>query len=389
LTAKSLSCPVPFLRDLTLQDFPFLTTLALSESARDRRIWLRVASDHFVAAEPDDRQAIETFAEVMAEQLEAADPATRLDIARKLAPSARTPLRLLLKFEAMDPELSDFVLERAVGYSDPELKEAIARGAREATAVTRRKPLSPALANLITFHDDVGVVIALARNAFAELERAALIRLLRRARSLAEEQGDPRLAEALLERRPVRAEYALLFLSARPDQRVEILLAAQRMQLGRPPGFPLSTPSTTLEELEVAAVARQPERFVATLAEALDCDPDLAQRIVDDVSGEPLAVALCALGASNEVLVRVLISNDLAAGDSYERIRALARLNNALDRNAATMIVAALRDGAIMRTKHQALADGRAPAAPSRAGATRGVSGRDERMVPSPRIGRR
>jgi uncharacterized protein (DUF2336 family) len=366
------------LRDLTLQDFPFLTTLSLSESARDRRIWLRVASDHFVAAEPDDPQAIETFAKVMAEQLEAADPATRLDIARKLAPCARTPLRLLAKFEAMDPELSDFVLERAVGYSDPELKEAIARGAREATAVARRKPLSPALANLITFHDDVGVVIALARNAFAELERTALIRLLRRARSQAEERGDLRLAEALLERRPIRAEYALLFLSAGPDQRVEILLAAQRMQLGRPPGSVLSTPSTTLEELEVAAVARQPERFVATLAEALDCDPDLAERIVDDVSGEPLAVALCALGASNEVLVRVLISNDLAAGDSYERIRALARLNNALDRNAATMIVAALRDGAITPPKHQALADGRSPAESSHAVPARGASGRDD-----------
>ena len=208
-----------------------------------------MASDHFVAAEPDDPQAIETFAKVMAEQLEAADPATRLDIARKLAPCARTPLRHLAKFEAMDPELSDFVLERADGYSDRELKEAIARGVREATAVAGRKPLSPALANLITFHDDTGVVVALARNAFAELERAALIRLLRRARSLAEERGDLRLAEALLERRPVRAEYALLFLSARPDQRVEILLAAQRMQLGRPPGFPLSTSSTTLEEL--------------------------------------------------------------------------------------------------------------------------------------------
>ena len=135
---------------------------------------------------------------------------------------------------------------------------------------------------------------------------------------------------------------------ARPDQRVEILLAAQRMQLGRPPGSPPSPPSAALDELELAAVARQPARFVATLAEALDCDPGLAQRIVDDVSGEPLAVALAALGASNEVLVRVLISNDLAAGDSYGRIRALARLNNALDRNAATMIVAALRDGAVM-----------------------------------------
>ena len=375
--AKLLSCPVPFLRDLTLQDFPFLTTLAQSESARDRRIWLRVASDHFVAAEPDEPQAIETFAEVMAEQLEAADPATRLEIARKLATCARTPLRLVLKLEAMGPELSDFVLENAVAYSDRELKEAIARGAREATAVARRKPLSPALANLITFHDDAGVLIALVRNAFADLERAALIRLLRRARSLAEERGDLRLAEALLERRPVRAEYALLFLVARPDQRVEILLAAHRMQLGRPPGSVLSTPSPTLDELEVAAVARQPERFVSTLAEALDCDPDLAERIVDDVSGEPLAVALCALGASNEVLVRVLISNDLAAGASYQRIRALARLNNALDRNAATMIVAALRDGAVMRPKHRASADGRAPAEPARAVPARGASGRD------------
>jgi uncharacterized protein (DUF2336 family) len=382
------SCPAPFLRDLTLHDFPFLTSLALSESAGDRRIWLRVASDHFVAAEPDDPQAIDAFAEIMAAQLDAADPATRLDIARKLAPCARTPLRLLVKLEVMDPELSDFVLEHAVAYSDQELKQAIARGTREAIAVARRNPLSPALANLLTFHGDPDVLVALAHNAFAQLETVAMARLLRRARSRAEESGDLRLAEALLERRPVRADYALLFLFARPDQRVEILLAAQRMQLGRPPASPPSTPSTVLEELELTAVARQPARFVATLAEALDCDSGLAQRIVEDASGEPLAIALAALGASNEVLVRVLTSNDLAAGESYGRIRTLARLNNALDRNAATMIVAAMRDGAVMARRHQPLTDGRAPAERSRAVAVRGASGRGERVLPSPRVER-
>jgi len=386
LLARQVPFLVPFLRDLTLQDFPFLTSLAASKSARDRRIWLRVASDHFVAADPDDPQAIETFAKVLAEQLEAADPATRLEIARKLAPCAGTPLRLILKLEAMGPEVSDFVLEHAVAYAERELKEAIARGAREAAAVARRKPLSPALANLLTFHDDVEVLVVLARNAFALLETSALIRLLRRARTLAEERGDLRLAEALLERRPVRAEYALLFLFARPDQRVEILLAAQRLQLGRPPGSAVSTPATTLDELEVAAVARQPERFVATLAEALDCDPDLAQQIVDDVSGEPLAVALVALGASNEVLVRVLISNDLAAGASYQRIRALARLNNALDRNAAMMIVSALRDGAVMARRHLPLEAGRAPAEASRGVAASGRDDPPQRMRASPRI---
>ena len=372
------SCPAPFLRDLTLQDFPFLTSLALSESAGDRRIWLRVASDHFVAAEPDDPQAVEAFAEMMASQLEAADPATRVDIARKLAPCARAPLRLLVKLQALGPEISDFVLEHAVAYSELELKQAIARGAREAIAVAKRNPLSPALANLLTFHDDPDVLVALAHNAFAELEMAAMLQLLRRARSRAEERGDLRLAEALLERRPVRADYALLFLFARPDQRVEILLAAQRMQLGRPPGSPPSPSSAVLDELELTAVSRQPARFVATLAEALDCDPGLAQRIVEDVSGEPLAVALAALGASNEVLVRVLTSNDLAAGESYGRIRTLARLNNALDRHAATMIVAAMRDGAVMARRHQTLTDGRAPAEPSRAVAARAESGRGD-----------
>ena len=67
-----------------------------------------MASDHFVAAEPDDPQAVATFIELMAEQLKGADPATRLEIVGKLALSAKTPLRLILKLEAMDPDLSDF-----------------------------------------------------------------------------------------------------------------------------------------------------------------------------------------------------------------------------------------------------------------------------------------
>jgi hypothetical protein len=55
-----------------------------------------------------------------------------------------------------------------------------------------------------------------------------------------------------------------------------------------------------------------------------------------------LAVAMAALGAPGDVLVRVLIANDLEAGEAYGRIRALARLNNALNRNAAMAVVTAL-----------------------------------------------
>ena len=169
---------------------------------------------------------------------------------------------------------------------------------------------------------------------------------------------------SLLQRRPLAPEGAALFLCAKPGQRVDILLAAQRLQLGRPRAFAPPIQQERLDELELAAVARKPERFVAILAEALDCDPELARRIVDDASGEPLAVALAALGASNEVLVRVLISNDLSAGASYQRIRALARLNNALNRNAAIAVMAALRGETAALRRSQSLVDTTAPAQP-------------------------
>jgi len=354
----------PFVRDLTLADFPFLASLAASESAHDRRIWLRVAIDHFVAVEPKDPDAQERFSDVVALQLDSAGAATRLEIARRLAPCARTPARLLKKFESADSEAGDYMLERAVAYTDHDLEQAVARGGRHAVAVAKRKNVSPQIVCALAARDEVDVLVALASNGSARLEGGMLVDLLLRARTLAEQAGDRRLADSLLQRRPLAPEGAALFLCAKPGQRVDILLAAQRLQLGRPRAFAPPIQQEWLDELELAAVARKPERFVAILAEALDCDPELARRIVDDASGEPLAVALAALGASNEVLVRVLISNDLSAGASYQRIRALARLNNALNRNAAIAVMAALRGETAALRRSQSLVDTTAPAQP-------------------------
>ncbi len=357
-------------RDLTLADFPFLASLAASENAKDRRIWLRVAIDHFVAAERNDPDASEHFADVVALQLDAADAATRLDIARKLAPCARTPARLLAKFASADSEACEHMLEHGVAYADRDLAEAVAPGGRRAIAVAKRKNLDPQIACALAARGDIDVLIALANNESARLEGKTLLDLLHRARKLAEQAGDRRLADALLQRRPVPPESAALFLCATPYQRVDILLAAQRLQLGRPPSPPVPTRSGSIDQLELAAIARQPQRFVAILAEALDCEPELAQRIVDDTSGEPLAVALAALGAENEVLVRALISNDLLAGASYQRVRALARLNNALNRDAAITVIAALRGESVALRRQQPSTNAGA-SAPTRAAAAR------------------
>jgi uncharacterized protein (DUF2336 family) len=348
---------VRFVHDLTLAAFPFLASMGASESSRDRRIWLRVASDHFVASNPSDPEAIEQFAQAMAARLDAADAVTRLEIARKLAPCAQTPSRLLALFESVDSEAGDFILQHAVAYDHRALARAIARGNRRAVAVAKRKKLDPYLVSILAEQENIDVLVALAANDSAPLEGATLARLLRQARRQTEEANDRRLADALLQRRPLRPEIAALFLLAEPNQRVEILLAVQRTRLGRPIGPLPTVEPTMLHEMELAAVARRPDRFVTILAEALDCELGLAQRIVDDPSGEPLAVALAALGAANEVLVRVLISNDLSSGASYRQIRALARLNNALNRNAAMLVIEALRGEPLTRRRDQTAAD--------------------------------
>jgi uncharacterized protein (DUF2336 family) len=357
--------------DLTLAAFPFLASLSTSDSPKDRRIWLRVASDHFVAADPSDREAVEIFTDAMVSRLNAADAGTRLEIARKLAPCARTPPRLLALFESVESEAGDFILQHAVAYDHQALAQAVGGSKRRAMAVAKREDLSPQLVDILARQDDTDVLVTLAGNAAASLEGATLLRLLRRARKQAEDDGDGRLADALLERRPVKPDNAVLFLTANPRQRIEILLAAQRTQLGRPASSPIAASQTALEELERTAVARQPERFVALLAQSLNCSANLARRIVDDPSGEPLAIALTALGAANEVLVRVLISNDLLVGRSFQRIRALANLNNALDRGAAMLVIAALRDEPLTHRRHQSATDGSAAPPPSRGASTR------------------
>lgn len=334
------------MHDLTLSDFPFVASLADSANPNDRRIWLRVACDHFVAAETADAgDAVERFAAAVSRQLDKADPSTILAAAQKLASCSRTPASLLAKLGSVSPKASDFVLEHAVSLATADLIRAVESGGRQAGAVARRRDLDAGVIGALVQRGETDVLVELALNPRVRLEGATLADLLQRARTLAEDRGDRRLAEALLKRRPLPPESAALFLLAEPFQRVEILLAVQRSQLGRPPGRALPIASEIVDELEQASAARRPRQFVDVLAKALECEPALAERIVDDPSGEPLAIAMAALGAPSDVLVRILTTKDLQGGETYLRIRAIARLNSALTRNAAATVMAALLNG--------------------------------------------
>jgi hypothetical protein len=130
------------------------------------------------------------------------------------------------------------------------------------------------------------------------------------------------------------------------------------------------------QRLEAAALGSHREELVKHLAEALRIPRDQARRIVRDDHGEPIVVAVKALGISRDVVYRLLMFVNPAVGHSVERVHALATLYDEMTAQAAEGMVAiwqALRSEARATAKHQPVLwnDERSRARPAAAPARR------------------
>jgi hypothetical protein len=128
--------------------------------------------------------------------------------------------------------------------------------------------------------------------------------------------------------------------------------------------------------LEAAALGNHREDLVKQFAEALRIPREQARRIVRDDHGEPIVVAVKALGISRDVVYRLLMFVNPAVGHSVERVHALAMLYDEMTAQAAEGMVAiwqALRSEARSVAKHQPLLwnDERSRARPAAAVARR------------------
>ena len=347
--------------DPTRTQLPFLASLVGRRDPEARRILLRVATDRFVNEPVLNLETIGRFEKETLPLLLDSDPHTRLIVARKLAPLRTAPAALLETIAALGGEAALMVLQLAVAI-DRERLIAAARGdAAEAVAVAQRTDLDEALIRQLAERPEPAVVFALADNAFAAIPADIFALLARRA------ARDEKLARALLARPVAPLDQAALFLYASSSQRAAMLLAAQRAEMARAPAAAWPGGAEAAAKLERQALARQPAQFIATLAEALGCAPDLAERIVAEPSGEALAVALAALGAAEDATMRILLLGD-AVNLDYKRLGALTRLRDALHPAAARRIVAAIV-GVEPQGKATAepVLDPAAAAAPSRA----------------------
>jgi uncharacterized protein (DUF2336 family) len=349
---------------------PFVASLGTAENAESQRVLLRITTDHFISRQDHSAQQLAQFEKTMLRLIARADPSTRLIVARKLASHPLTPPRALAMIEEMGGEGGLHVLECAPLPRDRLLAAALGNESR-ACALAKRADLDADLVSTLSVRPETSVVLTLACNLAAPIDSQTLAVLARRA-----EREKP-LADALLARPCADIDRAALFILATSEQRASILVAAQRMAFGRATTGPsMNDHHAAIASLENHALEREPALFNHALSEALGCSRDLAERIATEPSGEPLAVALAALGAAQDVAVRILISGDLQSGAKYSRIGALVRLKDGLNSAAARRVIAALIGAPKERRAHyQPVLDPQASKTPSRGAATPLASG--------------
>ncbi len=85
------------------------------------------------------------------------------------------------------------------------------------------------------------------------------------------------------------------------------------------------------------------------LERALGISAQHAHRMVMDEGGEPLLVAAKALGMAPDVVLRILLFLNPVIGQSVTRVFDLAKLYDAMTREAALRLVASLRGASASR----------------------------------------
>jgi uncharacterized protein (DUF2336 family) len=149
-------------------------------------------------------------------------------------------------------------------------------------------------------------------------------------------------AEPVLAPAPEAADLAELFFSTGVHGRRQIL-ANLEIEPAALTHRPAPASSEVVRRLEAAALQHNTGEFGRILERALGISRTLAERIVRDASGEPVAIAAKALGMKAAVLQRVLLFLNPAIGQSVERVHDLAMLFNALKPEAAETMVSVWR----------------------------------------------
>ncbi len=143
------------------------------------------------------------------------------------------------------------------------------------------------------------------------------------------------------------AEISEMFFTANARDRALILHNLATAPLRPSPRIHPSRAARAIETLHMAAFAVDVDNFTAELSETLILPARIAERVVKDPGGEPLACAAKAVGMPSRIFQQVLLFLDPAIGTSVIAVYRLSRLYDLLDDRSARIMLAAWR-GATM-----------------------------------------
>lgn len=315
-----------------------LVELGKTPEVNIRPVLLRVLVDLFVRKPHHSPDDLAQFEEISQRLLDEADPETRFIVADKLARHPSIPKALVERFLAERGRMASSVLEHAALGTDTLAASAIWGTPDMAIAVARRTDLTVSISRSLAERPERQVLMALVQNPSAPTDRPLDQYLVRRAR------GDDELSRLLLQRDCVPADLAPLFLLATTNQRAAIILSAHREDLGPDNRRPRLSDAElhALSRVERSLMSTDQDSFDIALAAALNLSLEDVWRIIDDPKGEPLAVALTAIGASPEFAARVFILSGPSIGHSVMAVRTLTALVDSLPVRTARRLVCAM-----------------------------------------------
>lgn len=274
-----------------------LMTLSRREGVDIRPTLLRVLTDLYVQAKAHSADEERQFVELASRLIDEVDDATRAAVRARLSVYPATPEELLgqLRLRRTDPELP---LPVAAEIPAPPSPPASVKPPTEAQ--------------------------------------------LRMAASLAMRPNDA-------------AEITDIFFAATASERIQILQNVVQTPLKASARIPAARAARAIEILEMAAFAEDIENFAREIGEALILPSRIAEQVVNDPGGEPLACAARALNMPSPVFQRVLMFLNPALGSSVHYVFRLSRMYDRLGERTALIMLAAWRGStmAVARAKYR------------------------------------
>ena len=165
-----------------------------------------------------------------------------------------------------------------------------------------------------------------------------------------------RMASNLSMRPNDAAEISDMFFAAGASERALIPHNLADTPLKASARIPAVRAARALHILEMAAFAEDTENFALELGEALILPQRIAEQVVHDPGGEPLACAARALDMPSAAFQRVLLFLNPEFGSSVHNVYRLSRLYDRLSERSALVMLAAWRGStmAVTRAKYRA-----------------------------------